>query len=161
MKAKEGVLDYLNKILTCELTAIHQYFLHAELCEHWGFERLEHAVRVRSIGEMRHAEALIKHILYLEGLPDMQRLEAVHVGKTVPEQLTLDLAVEIEDIALLRNAVAHCANVGDFTTRHLLEHMLKDSEEHIDWIETQLETIKQVGTEKYLSEQIHKEAEGD
>lgn len=157
MKAKEGVLDFLNKILTCELTAIHQYFLHAELCEHWGFERLEHAVRSRSIGEMRHAEALIKHILYLEGLPDMQRLAAVHVGKTVPEQLTLDLAVEIEDVALLRDAVAHCARVGDFTSRHLLEHLLKDSEGHIDWIETQLETIRQVGTEKYLSEQIQKE----
>lgn len=157
MKAKDGVLGFLNKILTCELTAIHQYFLHAELCEHWGFERLEHAVRARSLGEMRHAEALIKHILYLEGLPDMQRLEAVHVGKTVPEQLALDLAVEVEDIALLRHAIAHCAAVGDFTTRHLLEHMLKDSEEHIDWIETQMETIKQVGLENYLGEQIQKE----
>lgn len=157
MKAKEGVLDFLNKILTCELTAIHQYFLHAELCEHWGFERLEHAVRSRSIGEMRHAEALIKHILYLEGIPDMQRLAAVHVGKTVPEQLTLDLAVEIEDVALLRDAVAHCAQVGDFTSRHLLEHLLKDSEGHIAWIETQLETIRQVGVEKYLSEQIRNE----
>ncbi len=157
MKAKDGVVEYLNRILACELTAIHQYFLHAELCGHWGYERLEHEVRVRSIGEMKHAEQLIEHILYLEGLPDMQHMERVRVGKTVLEQLQVDLAVEQEDVTLLREAVAHCATVGDFTTRHLLEHLLKDSEGHIDWIETQLETIRQVGIEKYLAEQIKKD----
>jgi bacterioferritin len=156
MKAKEGVVNILNKVLTADLTAINQYFVHAKMCENWGYERLHHAVRGRSIDEMKDAEELIEHILYLEGVPNVQRLNTVHVGETVPEQLKLDLKAEQEMLALLSEGVVHCTKVLDFTTRHMLEDMAKDVDAHIDWIEVQLETIKQVGLENYLSEQITK-----
>lgn len=158
MKAKQGVLDFLNKVLTNELTAINQYFLHGEMCDHWGYDRLHHHVRKHAMDEMKHAEELIEHILYLEGVPNVQRLETINVGETVPEQLKADLRLEMENVKLLTEVIAHCAKEGDFTTRHKLEDIVKSEEEHIDWIETQLETIKQVGLEKYLSEQIHNES---
>jgi len=158
MKAKEGVVNILNKVLTVDLTAINQYFVHAKMCENWGYERLHHTVRERSIDEMKDAEELIEHILYLEGVPNVQRLNTVHVGETVPEQLKLDLQAEQEMLALLNEGIVHCVNVGDFTTRHMLEDMAKDVDGHIDWIEVQLETIKQVGLENYLAEQIKKES---
>lgn len=157
MKAKEGVIDLLNKVLTADLTAINQYFVHAKMCENWGYERLHHHVRDRSIDEMKDADELIGHILYLEGVPNVQRLGTVHVGETVPEQLKLDLKAEQEMLKMLSDGVAHCTKVGDYTTRHMLEDMAKDVDEHIDWIETQMETVKQVGLENYLSEQIKKE----
>ena len=157
MKAKEGIIDLLNKILTADLTAINQYFVHAKMCENWGYERLQHKVRERSFDEMKDADELIEHILYLEGMPNMQRLGTVHVGETVPEQFKVDLTAEKEMLQLLTDGVSHCAKVGDYTTRHMLEDMAKDVDEHIDWIETQMETIKQVGLENYLSEQIKKE----
>lgn len=157
MKAKEGVIDLLNKVLTADLTAINQYFVHAKMCENWGYERLHHHVRDRSIDEMKDADELIGHILYLEGVPNVQRLGTVHVGETVPEQLKLDLKAEQEMLTILSDGVVHCTKAGDFTTRHMLEDMAKDVDEHIDWIETQLETIKQVGVENYLGEQIKKE----
>ena len=157
MKAKEGVIDLLNKVLTADLTAINQYFVHAKMCENWGYERLQEKVRKRSFDEMKDADELIEHILYLEGVPNMQRLGTVHVGETVPEQFKLDLKAEQEMLKMLSDGVAHCTKAGDFTTRHMLEDMAKDVDEHIDWIETQLETIKQVGVENYLSEQIKKE----
>lgn len=148
----------MNRILTADLTAINQYFVHAKMCENWGYARLHHQVRQRSFDEMRDVEALIKHILYLEGVPNMQRLGTVTVGETVPEQFEADLASEKEMLALLREGVTHCARVEDYTTRHLLEAMVKDVDEHIDWIETQQELIRQVGLERYLSEQIKREA---
>ena len=157
MKAKQGVVDLLNKILTQELTVINQYFLHAKMCENWGYDRLWHRVKARSFGEMKDAESVVDHILYLEGLPNMQRLGTVKIGETVPEQLKLDLEKEKDMVKLLSDAIVHCTKVGDFTTRHMLEDMVKEEDEHIDWIETQLETIKQVGLENYLSEQIKKE----
>ncbi len=157
MKAKEGVIDLLNKVLTADLTAINQYFVHAKMCENWGYERLQEKVRKRSFDEMKDADELIEHILYLEGVPNMQRLGTVHVGETVPEQFKLDLKAEQEMLKMLSDGVAHCTKVGDYTTRHMLEDMAKDVDEHIDWIETQMETIKQVGVENYLSEQIKKE----
>lgn len=157
MKAKEGIIDLLNEILTADLTAINQYFVHAKMCENWGYERLEHKVRARSFDEMKDADELIEHILYLEGVPNMQRLGAVRVGETVPEQFTADLKAEQEMLKILSDGVSHCVKVGDYTTRHMLEEMAKDVDAHIDWIETQLETIKQVGLENYLSEQIKKE----
>jgi bacterioferritin len=157
MKAKEGVVELLNKILTADLTSINQYFVHAKMCENWGYERLHHKVRERSFDEMKDAEELIDHILYLEGVPNMQRLGTVRVGETVPEQLKADLKAEQEMVKLLTEATSHCAKVGDYTTRHMLEDMVKDSDKHIDWIETQLETIRQVGLENYLSHQIKKE----
>jgi bacterioferritin len=132
MKAKDGVVNLLNKILTEELTVINQYFLHAKMCKNWGYDRLHHHVMDRSLGEMKDATAIIDHILYLDGLPNMQRLGTVKIGETVPEQLKVDLDKEKE--------------------------MVKDEEEHIDWIETQLETIKQVGLQNYLSEQIKHES---
>lgn len=158
MKAKKGVVGLLNRILTEELTVINQYFLHAKMCENWGYERLHHHVMERSLGEMKDATAIIEHILYLEGLPNMQRLGTVKIGETVPEQLQADLEKEKAMVTLLTEGITHCAKVGDYTTRHMLEDMAKDEDSHIDWIETQLETIKQVGLENYLSEQIKKES---
>ena len=156
MKAKEGVIDLLNKVLTADLTAINQYYVHAKMCENWGYERLYDKVRSRSIDEMKDADELIGHILYLDGIPNVQRLGTVHIGETVPEQFKADLKAEQEMLQVLTDSVAHCAKAGDYTTRHMLEDMAKDVDEHIDWIETQLETIKQVGLENYLSEQIKK-----
>lgn len=156
MKAKEGVLEFLNKILTAELTAAHQYIAHAAMCDNWGYDRLHHKIHERTEEEVKHAEGVVDHILYLDGTPDLQRLGTVNVGQTVPDQFKNDLKLEMDDLALLREAITHCAKVGDFTTRHKLEDMSVDTEEHIDWLETQLETIKQVGLENYLSEQIKK-----
>ena len=158
MKAKQGVIEILNKVLTADLTAINQYFVHAKMCSNWGYERLHHKVRERSIDEMKDADELISHILYLEGVPNVKRMNTVHVGETVPEQLKLDLKAEQEMLTLLSDGVVHCTKVGDFTTRHMFEDMAKDVDEHIDRIETQIETIKQVGLENYLAEQIHKES---
>ena len=154
MKAKEGVVEFLNKILTEELTVINQYFLHAKMCKNWGYERLHDKVQERSFGEMKDAQHIIDHILYLDGLPNMQRLGTVKIGETVPEQLHADLEKEKAMVVLLTEAIQHSTKVGDFTTRHMLEEMVTDEDKHIDWIETQLETIKQVGLENYLSEQI-------
>ena len=157
MKAKEGIIELLNKILTAELTVINQYFIHSKMCDNWGYDRLHHQVRERSMAEMKDAENLIEHILYLEGVPNMQRLGTVTVGETVPEQLKADLKAEMDMVKTLTDGINHCAKVGDFTTRHMLEDMVKDEDAHIDWIETQLDTIKQVSLENYLTEQIKKE----
>jgi bacterioferritin len=154
MKAKQGVVDLLNKILTEELTVINQYFLHAKMCANWGYDRLEHKVKERSFSEMKDADKIIEHILYLEGVPNVQRLGTVKIGETVPEQLKADLAKEKDMVKLLTESINHCTKVGDFTTRHMLEEMVTDEDQHIDWIETQQETIQQVGLENYLSEQI-------
>lgn len=158
MKAKEGVIAILNKILTADLTAINQYFVHAKMCTNWGYERLHQSVRERSIDEMKDADELIGHILYLEGVPNVQRMNSVQVGETVLEQLKLDLKAEQEMLTLLNEGIVHCAKVSDFTTRHMLEDMANDVDAHIDLIETQLETIKQVGLENYLAEQIKKDS---
>jgi bacterioferritin len=158
MQAKAGVIDLLNSILTADLTAVNQYFLHAKMCENWGYQRLYHTVRQRSIDEMRDVEALIEHILYLEGVPNMQRLGTVTVGETVPEQFAADLIAEHEMLTLLSKGVTHCAQVEDYTTRHMLEAMVQDVDEHIDWLETQQALIRQLGLEQYLSEQIKQEA---
>jgi bacterioferritin len=157
MKAKEGVVERLNKVLTAELTAVHQYLLHAALCDNWGYERLEHHFKETVNEEVSHASGLIDHILYLDGTPNVERLDRVASGATVADLFKADLKFEQDDVQLLREAIAHCAKVGDFTTRHLLEHMVVDSEEHVDWFETQLEAVKQVGLERYLAEQLHKE----
>ena len=158
MKAKQGVIEILNKVLTADLTAINQYFVHAKMCSNWGYERLHHKVRERSIDEMKDADELISHILYLEGVPNVQRMNTVQIGETVPEQFKLDLKAEQEMLTLFSDGVVHRAKVGDCTTRHMLEDMAKDVDQHIDWIETQIETIKQVGLENYLAEQIHKDS---
>ncbi|MBI5777142.1 MAG: bacterioferritin [Nitrospirae bacterium] len=157
MQAKEGVIDLLNKVATFELTAVHQYLLHASMCGNWGYERLQHEFHELATEEVGHASTLIDHILYLEGIPDVQSLGTVKSGQNVSKLFEEDLKFEQEDANLLREAIAHSAKVGDYTTRHKLEEMIKETEEHIDWFETQLRTIKQVGQENYLSEQIKKE----
>lgn len=157
MKAKEGVIDILNKILASGLIAISQYFVHAKMCEHWGYERLRDKVRERSIDEMKDADRLIAHILYLGDVPKVHPLAAVHLGETVPEQLELDLKAAQGMLALLSEGVRHCTKVADFTSRHMLEDMAKHADARIDWIETQMETITQVGLEHYLAEQIKKD----
>ena len=155
MPGDPAVLELLNDVLTSELTAVNQYFVHAKLCQHWGYERLAEKVRAESIDEMKHVEELADRILYLEGMPNFQRLYSVRVGETVPEQFELDLATERESIQRLNDGIATCVGVGDNGTRELLAHMLVDEEEHADWLETQLEAIRQIGVENYLTEQLH------
>ncbi|MCE9535852.1 MAG: bacterioferritin [Nitrospirae bacterium] len=154
MKAKAGVVEFLNQVLKSELTAVHQYLLHAAICKNWGYERLHEHFSHLAQEEVSHSSGLIDHILYLDGTPDVAHLDQVGVGRSVAELFKADLEFELEDVALLRKAIAHCAKVGDFTTRHKLEEMVVDSEEHVDWFETQLRTIKQVGVDRYLSEHI-------
>lgn len=156
MKAKEGVLDILNGVLRSELTAVHQYLLHAALCKNWGYHRLHDHYSHLANEEVQHSSGLIDHILFLEGTSDVQHLDTIAHGSTVEALLRADVDFEQEDADLLRKGIAHCAKAGDFTTRHLLEHMIVDTEEHIDWFETQLRAISQVGLERFLSEQIKK-----
>jgi bacterioferritin len=158
MKGHDQVVTLLNDILTAELTAINQYFIHARMCENWGYKRLWKKLRDESIGEMRHADRLIERVLYLEGVPNVQRLGKVNVGQTVPEQLRLDLELERSAVAALNAGIEVCRGVGDNGSRDLLEEILKSEESHIDWIEEQLELIKQVGEGHYLAQQI-KEAD--
>ncbi len=156
MKAKEGVLEFLSQVLRSELTAVHQYLLHAALCKNWGYERLHEHYSHLANEEVQHSAGLIDHILYLNGTPEVGHLDTVAHGPNVEVLLRADLEFEREDVELLRGAIAHCAKVSDFTTRHLLEHMIEDSEDHVDWFETRLRTIGQVGLDRFLSEQIKK-----
>jgi bacterioferritin len=156
MQAKEGVLNLLNQVLRAELTAVHQYLLHAGMCKNWGYARLHDHYSHLANEEVQHSAGLIDHILYLSGTPDVAHIDSVGHGNDVAALFQTDLDFEREDVELLRKAIVHCAEVGDFTTRHLLEHMIQDSEEHVDWFETRLRTIGQVGLERYLSEQIKK-----
>jgi bacterioferritin len=155
MQGDPTVLELLNEVLTGELTAINQYFIHAEMCENWGYERLSAHIRKESIEEMKHAEELIERILYLEGVPNMQRYSPVRVGEAVKEQLELDLALEAEALARLNTGIATCVEKADNGSRELLERILVSEEEHVDWLETQLEAMRQVGEERYLAQQLH------
>ena len=154
MKPKEGVVELLNSALTIELTAVNQYFLAATICANWGFARLHDRFRSLSMEEMRDVESLMEHILYLEGLPNMQRLNQVRVGETVPEILQAGLDLERGAVEFLGGAIQHCAQVGDFTTRAKFEDMVQGEEQHVDWFETQFEAIRLVGLEHYLSQHI-------
>ena len=156
MQAKEGVVDYLNRLLTNELTAINQYFLQAEIVEHQGFPRLYRELKRLSIEEMKEAEEMIEHILYLEGLPNLQRLGPVNIGENVEEHLQVDLELEKAQDALLAEAIEHCSKVGDYTTRTILERKIEEEKAHIDWVETELETIGLIGLPNYLAQQIKK-----
>ena len=155
MKAKEGVVERLNNILTIELTAINQYFIHSEMASNWGFQRVAHLFRSNSLSEMEDAQHLIRHILYLEGLPNLQRLNQIAVGESVREDLELNLEAEKGAVEALAEAIAHCASVSDYTTRSILEGMIREEEEHIDTLETQLEIINTIGIDLYLNQQIH------
>ncbi|MBL90750.1 MAG: bacterioferritin [Myxococcales bacterium] len=156
-KTTQDVLDVLNEVLTGELTAINQYFIHAKMCGDWGYDKLHQKVRHESIDEMKHAEALMERILYLGGIPNVQRLGKINVGETVEEQLKLDLALENEAVPRLRDGINICVRDNDFGSRSLLEGILVSEEEHIDWLEAQLELIDQIGINNYLSQQIHGE----
>jgi bacterioferritin len=155
MKGQDTIIHLLNDVLTDELTAINQYYLHARICENWGYERLWKKIREESIEEMRHADRLIERILFLDGLPNLQRLGNIRVGESVAEQLRLDLELEYNSVRLLNQGIEMCRAQGDDGSRHLLEKILKDSEEHVNWLEAQLELIKQVGEANYLAQQIH------
>ena len=155
MRSDEDVLELLNEVLTAELTAINQYFVHAKMCENWGYHRLFEHGRAESIDEMKHAERLIERILYFDGVPNMQRLFPVRVGETVPEQYESDLALEHEAVERLNRGIALCVERGDNGTRELLAEILVSEEDHIDWLETQQETIRQIGAEHYLAQQLH------
>ncbi len=154
MQGKPAVLEVLNDVLTAELTAINQYFIDAKMCANWGFDHLAEHIKADSIDEMKDADALIERILYLDGVPNLQRLGTVQVGETVVEKLTLALALETEAIARLQAGVELCEREGDNGSRQLLEEILSGEEEHADWLETQLELVKQLGEPFYLSQQV-------
>lgn len=147
-----ALLDVLNDVLSAELTAINQYFLHAKMCGNWGYGKLHGHIRKESIDEMRHAEQITERILFLEGLPNYQRLYNVTVGETVDEQFKLDLALEYAAVERLHKGIQLATD--DAGTRDLLERILVSEEEHIDWIETQLETVRQIGLPLYLAQQL-------
>ena len=153
----QSVVRVLNEVLCGELTAINQYFLHAEMCGDWGFERLHKVVRKESIEEMKHAESLIERILYLGGIPNVQKLDKINIGETVKEQLQSDLALENLALPRLNKGIEVCREENDNGTRYLLEDILRNEEEHVDWLEAQLELISQVGEENYLAQQIVEE----
>ncbi len=156
MKGNEQVLQLLNELLTNELTAINQYFIHAKMCENWGYDRLAAKVREESIDEMRHADLVISRILFLEGVPNLQRYHKLRVGETVKEQLESDLQVEYSAIAFLNQGIDACRKVNDNATEDLMTKILVGEEQHTDWLETQLELIRQVGEQNYLSQQMKK-----
>ncbi|MEO1173656.1 MAG: bacterioferritin [Myxococcota bacterium] len=151
------IIEILNDVLSAELTAINQYFLHAEMCRDWGYLYLGSKIREESIGEMRHAESLIERVLYLNGIPNVQRLFKVNIGENVHEMLKSDVALEYEAVKRLNEGIPVAVAEGDNGTRELLEQILKSEEEHIDWIESQLDLIDQAGLQNYLASQIRKD----
>lgn len=156
MKGNEEVLTLLNQLLTNELTAINQYYVHAKMCENWGYDRLAAKIREESIDEMRHADQVITRILFLDGVPNLQRYHKLHVGQTVKEQLESDRELEYAAITFLNNGIKQAREINDNATEDLLTKILVSEEVHTDWLETQLELIRQVGEQNYLAQQIKK-----
>jgi bacterioferritin len=154
MKGDPKIIDLLNEVLTGELTAVNQYFLHARMCENWGYKRLNEKIYKESIDEMKHADKLIRRVLFLEGLPNVQRLAKVNVGQTVSEILHNDLGVEQAAMPLLRTGIKLARDLADHGSEELLIEILQAEEEHTDWLESQIELIKQVGENNYLAQQI-------
>ena len=154
MKGDAKVIEYLNKVLYNELTAINQYFLHAKMLKNWGLKELAEHEYHESIDEMKHADKLTERILVLDGLPNFQNLGKLRIGETPLEILKADLALELEALPTLKQAIAHCEQVGDYVSRELFADILESEEEHIDWIETQLSLIARVGEQNYLQSKI-------
>jgi bacterioferritin len=155
MQGDPAIIEVLNEVLTAELTAINQYFIHAKMCDNWGFKRLADKIRDESIDEMKDAEAIIERILYLDGVPNLQRLGPVMVGETVPEQFELDLAVEVAAVERYNRGITLAVAHADNGTRDLFERRLIGEEHHADWLESQIDLVRQVGIENYLATQIH------
>jgi bacterioferritin len=155
MRGDPQVIEALNEILTAELTAINQYFVHAKMCENWGYKRLHKKKWDESMDEMKDADRLIDRILFLDGTPNMQRLNPVRVGEDPVEQHKLDLALELEAVARYNRAIVLCTQKGDGGTREMLEHQLKGEEDSVDWLEAQLHIVGEIGKERYLAEMIH------
>ena len=154
MKGDAQVIRFINQALYNELTAINQYFLHAKMLKNWGLNVLGKREYTASIDEMKHADALSERILFLEGLPNFQALGKLRIGETPRELLECDLALELEGLPVLREGIAHCEQAGDFVSRKLLADILASEEEHVDWLETQLDLIARIGEENYLQSQI-------
>lgn len=154
MKGDAEVIVVLNEVLTAELTAVNQYFVHAMMCHNWRYERLAKRSREESIGEMKHAQELIERILFLEGVPNMQRYLKINVGQSVPEQHQFDLQLERDAVGRLNPAIELCRAKGDNGSRVLLERILREEEDHIDWLEAQLQQIQDTGVANYLAQQI-------
>ena len=155
MKGDSEIIEALNEVLTFELTIINQYYVHYKMCENWGYARLAAKNREESMEEMQHADAVIERILYLDGVPNMQRLNSVMVGETVPEQFRVALDAEIEGVARLNRVIPICSQKGDNGTRTLFEKLLKDEEDSVDFLEGQLGIIDKIGEAAYLAEMIH------
>lgn len=154
MKGDQKIIDILNDVLTGELTAINQYFLHARMLKNWGYETLAAKVHHESIDEMKHAQTITDRVLFLEGMPNMQKIGKLKIGENVPEQFAADAQLEIDAIARLKNGIKVCFDLGDHTSRHILEHILSDEEEHLDWLEAQQGLIKDMGIENYLAQSL-------
>ena len=156
MKGNKKVVEFLNEVLTGELTSVNQYFIHAKMCENWGYLRLGAYYRKESIEEMVHAEKLMNRILFLDGTPNMTDIGPIKVGTNVKAQLENDLALELHAVKQLNDAIKVSAEVGDNASRALFEEILKDEEEHVDYLEGQLHALGEMGIENYLAQQLHK-----
>ena len=159
MKGDAKVIAVLSEVLKAELTAINQYFLHAEMCNNWGYYKLGKLARKESIEEMQHAEILMERILYLDGTPNMSDYFKINIGQNVKAQLTNDLNLEYDAVKRLNAGIETCVKVGDNGSRELLSKILNDEEHHIDWLEGQLNVIKEIGIENYLAQQMEGSAE--
>jgi bacterioferritin len=154
MKGAKEVIEVLNEVLAGELVAINQYFLHARMCDNWGFKTLAEKIRAESIDEMKHADVIVTRILFLEGLPNLQRLDKLHIGQTVVEQFKSDLDLEHRALKVLKDGIETCRKATDRTSEELLVRILEAEEEHIDWLETQLQLVEQIGEKHYLSQKL-------